>query len=210
MTDKTAETTARKPSANKNIKKLRAISMVCSLTRSWQQWVSDNEEKQSSEPSGWAPGCPEDPKDAIKEAAKNRLSLLSQASTNSQGDGEAPGESRIRTAQVIKTVTRDVQERSAGIEFLTNRICKDPVADELDKMLSKKGSPTRRRKCSSMVSELMHGWKEIEKEKMLVKQGNVDNELTEDEGNLELESNQENNQTTESSPVRIKRSAVLG
>lgn len=216
MSDKTAETTARKPSANKNIKKLRAISMVCSLTRSWQQWVSDNEEKQASEPSGWAPGCPEDPKDAVKEAAKNRLSqtsLLSQASTKSQGDGEAPGESRIRTAQVIKTVTRDVQERSAGIEFLTKRICKDPAMDELDKMLSKKGSPTRRRKCSNMVSELMQGWKEIEKEKLQVKEGNVDNEFTEDERDMELGTKQENNQTnehTESSSVRIKRSSVLG
>ncbi|XP_057211149.1 actin binding Rho activating protein b isoform X1 [Triplophysa rosa] len=207
-----AENITRKPSANKNIKKLRAISMVCSLTRSWQQWVSDNEEKQACEPSGWAPGCPEDPKDAIKEAAKNRLSHLSQDPTKSQGDGEAPGESLIRTAQVIKTVTRDVQERSAGIEFLTKRICKDPATDELDKMLSKKGSPTRRRMCSNMVSELMQGWKEIEKEKMQAKEGNVDNEFAE-ERDLQLGTNQENDQTnehTESSSIRIKRSTLLG
>lgn len=207
-----AETTARKPSANKNIKKLRAISMVCGLTRSWQQWVSDNEEKQASEPSGWAPGCPEDPNDAIKEAAKNRLSQKSQTPTKSEGDGEAPGESRIRTTQVIKTVTRDVQERSAGIEFLTKRICKDPATDELDKMLSKKGSPTRRRKCSNMVSELMQGWKEIEKEKTQDKES-ADNEFAEDERDQKLGTNQDNNETneqTESSSVRIKRSTVLG
>ncbi|XP_067282050.1 actin binding Rho activating protein b [Pseudorasbora parva] len=188
----------RKPSANKNIKKLRAISMVCSLTRSWQQWVRENEEKQSSEPSGWAPSYPEDPKDAKKDPAKIKC-LPSQAPTNVNQDDV---ESRIKTGHVLKTVTRDVQEKSAGIDFLTKRICKDPSKDELDKMLSKKGSPTRRRKCSNMVSELTRGWKEMEAEKKQTRESGEENE---DRGD-----NQEDNQTNENTTVTIKRSSVLG
>lgn len=190
----------RKPSTNKNIKKLRAISMVCGLTRSWQQWVSENEEKQSSEPSGWAPSYPEDPKDSRKVSVKIRPALPSQVPTNKDDV-----ESRIKTGQVLKTVTRDVQERSVGIDFLTKRICKDPDTDELDKMLSKKGSPTRRRKCSNMVSELTRSWKEVETEK---KQA----EDNEDRG-LELGTNwedAENNRTNENTAAAIKRSTVLG
>lgn len=208
MADKTAETTARKPSANKNIKKLRAISAVCNLARSWQKWVTDNEEKQASEPSGWAPGCPEDPKDAIKEAARKRLAqkaFLSQTHKNKSQDGEeATGESGIKTAQVMKTVTRDAQEKSTGIEFLTKRICKDTATDELDKMLNKKESPTRRRKCTNMVSELMKGWKDMEKEKETTKDECVDYEPSEEKRDLQLGINQEDNS------VRIKRPSVSG
>uniref|UniRef100_A0A8C1SIN5 Actin binding Rho activating protein b n=1 Tax=Cyprinus carpio TaxID=7962 RepID=A0A8C1SIN5_CYPCA len=71
----------------------------------------------------------------------------------------------IKTTQVVKTVTREVQEKSTCIDFLTKRICKDVATNELDKMLSQTGSPTRCTKCSKMVSELTRGWKEMEKEK---------------------------------------------
>lgn len=192
----------RKPSVNKNIRKLRAISMVCSLTRSWQQWVSENEDKQSSEPSGWAPG---DPKDS-GTIRPSRKSLPSQDLTNKNQDEV---KSRIKTGQVLKTVTRDVQEKSAGIDFLTRRICKDPDTDDLDKILSKKGSPTLRRKCSNMVSELTRGWKEMEEEKKPVEESGEDYEDT----GVQMGVNQEetgNNRTNESTAVTIKRSSVLG
>ncbi|XP_077052785.1 actin binding Rho activating protein b [Siphateles boraxobius] len=186
----------RKPSANKNIKKLRAISMVCGLTRSWQQWVSENEDKQASEPSGWAPG---DPKDSGK-IRPSQKSLPSQDLTNKNQDDV---ETRIKTGPVLRTVTRDVQERSVGIDFLTKRMSKDPVTDDLDKMLSKKGSPTLRRKCSSMVSELRRGWKDMEEEKK---------ESGEDTGEQIGVSQEENgnNRNNESTAVTIKRSSVLG
>lgn len=192
----------RKPSVNKNIRKLRAISMVCSLTRSWQQWVSENEDKQSSEPSGWAPG---DPKDS-GTIRPSRKSLPSQDLTNKNQDEV---KSRIKTGQVLKTVTRDVQEKSAGIDFLTRRICKDPDTDDLDKILSKKGSPTLRRKCSNMVSELTRGWKEMEEEKKPVEESGEDYEDT----GVQMGVNQEetgNNRINESTAVTIKRSSVLG
>ncbi|XP_077447446.1 actin binding Rho activating protein b [Stigmatopora argus] len=44
-----------KAAGNKNIKKLRAVSMVCGLAKSWQHWISENERKHASEPSGWSP-----------------------------------------------------------------------------------------------------------------------------------------------------------
>ncbi len=136
----------KKPSTNKNIKKLRAISMVCSLTQSWQQWVCENEEKQSSEPSGWAPSYPEDPKDAKKVVPKikpSQKSLSNQDSRNKKQDNvEAAEESRIKTAQVVKTVTREVQEKSAGIDFLTNRICKDPGQGWTGQDAEQERSPT--------------------------------------------------------------------
>ncbi|TRY93723.1 hypothetical protein DNTS_028757 [Danionella cerebrum] len=195
---------AKKPSQNKNIKKLRAVSMVCSLTRSWQQWVSENEDKQSSEPSGWAPTYPNDPKSPKKEVAKKKLAL------ETPHDGV---ESRIKTTQMVKTVTRDAQEKSTGIEFLTKRICADSSMDELDKMLSKKTSPTRRRKCSSMVSELTKGWKEMEMESKFHRNPeNVeDGEDREQRQRGDVPQEMENNQKENSeSTVTIKRSSVLG
>lgn len=174
----------------------------------------ENEEKQSSKPSGWAPSYPEDPKDAKKVVPKIKPSQKSLSNqdhrNNKQDDVEAAEESRIKTAQVVKTVTREVQEKSAGIYFLTNCICKDPAKDELDKMLSKKGSPTRRRKCSNMVSELTQSWKEMEKEKKQAQEGGEDNE----DRSVQLGTNQEDteyNRTNEytESAVTIKRSSVL-
>ncbi|KAK7125191.1 hypothetical protein R3I94_019283 [Phoxinus phoxinus] len=183
----------RKPSANKNIKKLRAISMVCGLTRSWQQWVSENEDKQSSEPSGWAPGDPGD-SGTIRPSQKP---LPSQELTNKNQDDV---ESRIKTGQVLKSVTRDVLERSVGIDLLTKRISKDPVTDPL----SRNGSPTRRRKCSN-VSELTRGWKEMEAETTPVQESREDEE---DTGVNQEETG--NNRTKDSTAVTIKRSSVLG
>uniref|UniRef100_A0A671KXB9 Actin binding Rho activating protein b n=1 Tax=Sinocyclocheilus anshuiensis TaxID=1608454 RepID=A0A671KXB9_9TELE len=164
----------KKPSTNKNIKKLKSCS--------WQQWVRENVEKQSSEPSGWAPSSQRTPKKMKKKKIAPRIkpsqkSLSNQDPRNkNQDDVEAAGKSCIKTTQVVKTVTREVQEKSAGIDFLTKRICKDVATDELDKMLSKKGSPTRRMKCSNMVSELTRGWKEMEKEKKQAQEGSGDNE----------------------------------
>ncbi|KAG1971970.1 Costars domain-containing protein [Pimephales promelas] len=173
--------------------------MVCSLTRSWQQWVSENEDKQASEPSGWAPG---DPKDSGNIRPSQKSPPRQDLTNKNQDDVE----SRIKTGQVLKTVTRDVQERSAGIDFLTKRICKDPVTDDLDKMLSQKGSPTRRRKCSNMVSELTRGWKEMEEQKTPVQEDHEDT-------GVQMGVNQEetgNNRTSEGTVVTIKRSSVLG
>lgn len=192
MTDKQAALTQqRKSSTNKNIKKLRTISMVCSLTSSWQQWAADNEKKQASEPSGWTPaslGGPteepikkwfpkKDPPTQSHPAGGSRTQPSSgDAQTSLTPQGESPDEARtevhstepsigpaIKVKHVAKMVTSGVQEKSA-ISFLTEKIKRDslPSEDEIDRILKKKSSPTRRRKCSNMVSSLTKSWKQVE------------------------------------------------
>lgn len=189
----------RNPSTSKNIKKIRTVSMVCSLTSSWQQWAQDNEKKQASEPTGWSPsslgGPTEEPQRTwVPKKLPPTQSQLTQVSHNNvTGPGEAkvtstppkesrdaskssaepPAASRIKTKQVMKTVTSGVQEKSAGISLLTEKIKKEslPSDEEIDKLLKKKSSPTRRRKCSNMVSSLTKSWKQVENEQKLGKDG---------------------------------------
>lgn len=183
MSDKQCiQASQRKPSTNKNIKKLRAISMVCSLTSSWQQWVTENETKQASEPSGWAPSTPGTATEEPKTWAPKKPSTSQSDKTNSEGvqkrpaphkkteevttSTEPPVESLIKTKQVVKTVTSSVQEKSAGIGLLTEKIKREVLqsGEEIDRLLKKKSSPTRRRKCSNMVSSLTKSWKQVENE----------------------------------------------
>lgn len=179
----------RKPSTNKNIKKLRTISMVCSLANSWQQWVAENESKQASEPSGWAPasslGGPEEPEKKwvpkkplpVQTQQTEAPTAQRQTSTSKTDEvktsDEPPVVSCIKTKQVVKTVTSSVQEKSAGVGLLTEKIKRErlPSDEEIDRMLKKKNSPTRRRKCSNMVSSLTKSWKQVENEQKLVKEG---------------------------------------
>ncbi|XP_041740743.2 actin-binding Rho-activating protein [Coregonus clupeaformis] len=199
----TAQAGQRKPSTNKNIKKLRTICMV-----SRKNWVSEIEDKQAKEPVGWAPDalrelwdeppktpstmklgtwekkvCPsQDPTAGTNiPAAQNNSSAAQQESqgscppSQSEGKRKTPlvplGESRIKTKQVVKTVTSGIQERSVGITYLTERICKEaPLpGEEIDRMLSKRGSPTHLRKCSKVL-ERTRSWKE-EKERNVPSEG---------------------------------------
>lgn len=182
MTDKQAGgAQQRKPSTNKNIKKLRAISMVCSLTGSWQQWAADNEKKQASEPSGWTPSCLGGP---TGEGRKQWFPKKKPPTQPQQADGsrthigagealtpvtpkrdEPPAGAAIGVKHVEKTVTSRVREKSLSISLLTEKIKRDnlPSEDEIDRILKKKSSPTRRRKCSKMVSSLTKSWKQVEK-----------------------------------------------
>ncbi|XP_012725853.2 actin binding Rho activating protein b [Fundulus heteroclitus] len=190
---KADETVERKPSSNKNIRKLRAASMVCSLTSSWQQWVTENEKKQASEPSGWAPssleGQPEEPKKnwAPKKPLSTQTHLKPESNaetqiSSSQGSPingsvqtseEAPQPSPIRTKQVVKTVSSSVQEKSAGVGLLAEKMKREslPSNEEIDRLLKKKSSPTRRRKCSNMVSSLTKSWKQVENQRKLGEEG---------------------------------------
>lgn len=182
MTDKQAGgTQQRKPSTNRNIRKLRAISMVCGLTSSWQQWAADNEKKQASEPSGWTPSSLGGPTEEGRKQwfPKTKPPTQPQPADGSRthtGAGEAltpgtpqkdepPTGAAIRVKNVEKTVTSSVREKSLSISLLTEKIKRDnlPSEDEIDRILKKKSSPTRRRKCSNMVSSLTKSWKQVEK-----------------------------------------------
>ncbi|XP_053105426.1 actin-binding Rho-activating protein isoform X2 [Hemicordylus capensis] len=89
--------------------------------------------------------------------------------------GEALQKLNIRSKEVTKTVVSKLYERSSGISLLSDKYEKDNgCAAEMDKsnedsrnidrLLSGRMSPTRRRKCSNLVSELTRGWKQIEEE----------------------------------------------
>lgn len=203
MSDKVAGQAHQRKSTNKNIKKLRTISMVCNLTSSWQQWATENERKQASEPSGWAPsslGGPTEPPKRTwvpkkncpthtqpKDASKNHLNASGDAQkslpphpetqdgskTEVDTSAEPPVGSPIKVKQVVKTVTSGVQEKSAGIDFLTEKIKREclPSAGEIDQILKKKSSPTRRRKCSNTVSSLTKSWKQVESQLKLGEEG---------------------------------------
>lgn len=188
MTDKqTGLTQQQKPSTNKNIRKLRTISMVCGLASSWQQWAADNEKKQTSEPSGWTPaslgGPTEEPRKKwvpkknpptqVYPTDGSRPHISSgDASLSSQKSPETVVQQRaepsigaaIKVKQVMKTVTSGVQEKGASINLLAEKIKREslPSEDEIDRILKKKSSPTRRRKCSNMVSSLTKSWKQVE------------------------------------------------
>ncbi|XP_070841552.1 actin binding Rho activating protein b [Chaetodon trifascialis] len=253
MSEKQAsQASQRKPSTNKNIKKLRTISMVCSLTSSWQQWVTDNETKQASEPSGWAPsslgGPAQEPKrtwvpkklpptqtqptDASQShvissgEAQKTLPPHKETDDASKTSAEPPFASPIKVKQVVKTVTSGVQEKGAGIGLLTEKIKREPLPsdEEIDRLLKKKSSPTRRRKCSNMVSSLTKSWKQVEKEQKHGKDGGGPGEgVHKDDSEAERErrdaediqrqsslkdAEQRDSEGDSESAVKIKRSTV--
>uniref|UniRef100_A0A3P9M2W4 Actin-binding Rho-activating protein n=1 Tax=Oryzias latipes TaxID=8090 RepID=A0A3P9M2W4_ORYLA len=173
----------RKPSSSKNIRKLRAAGVVCSLTSSWQQWVSDNEKKQAGEPSGWAPPLLEEQaakpktwfprKPPSTQTQKTSESLVAQTQNpqGSSNSGEVKNSSQpcVKTKQAVKTAS--LQEKGASIGPLTETMKMEslPSGEEIDKLLRRKSSPTRRRKCSNTVSSLTKGWKQMESEQRLSK-----------------------------------------
>lgn len=204
MSDKQAgQASQRKASNNKNLKKLRAISMVCSLTSNWQKWVTDNEKKQASEPTGWFPSTLGGPTQEPKKTWVPRKSPqaptsqtgISEVRVVSPGDAAKPSAphkeiqdapksevktsaepavgSPIKVKPVVKTVTSGAQEKGAGISLLTEKIKKEslPSDEDIDRLLKKKSSPTRQRKCSNMVSSLTKSWKQVEKEHKPAKVG---------------------------------------
>ncbi|XP_054841427.1 actin-binding Rho-activating protein isoform X2 [Eublepharis macularius] len=180
--------------AKRAIKKIRTASLVISLARGWQQWATDHCTKQAEEPSGWVPNeekplsipsegriCPKPPTFVKKDQAKHEVKFPSEGEAPKENEGQSPSESEealqklhIRSKEVTKTVVNKIYERGSGVNFLSNKYEKDhecPETDKdtedlrnIDKLLSSKTSPTRRRKCSNLVSELTKGWKQIEHE----------------------------------------------
>lgn len=57
--------------------------------------------------------------------------------------------------------------------------------DDIDRILHSRGSPTRRRKCSNLVSELTRGWKEMEQDEPKWRSDSVDTEDSGYEGETE-------------------------
>lgn len=228
--------------AKRAIKKIRTASLVISLARGWQQWATDHSSKQAEEPTGWVPSeekplsipskeriPPKQPTFIKKDQAKDEVMVPLEGKAPKENEGENPSESEealqklnIRSKEVTKTVVSKIYERGSGINYLSNKYEKDNGCLEtdkstedlrnIDKLLSGKVSPTRRRKCSNLVSELTKGWKQIEREdkasEMDLCHCRSDSLDTEDSGfggdSEDRLDPEESSQETESS-IRIKR-----
>uniref|UniRef100_A0A674DD92 Actin binding Rho activating protein b n=1 Tax=Salmo trutta TaxID=8032 RepID=A0A674DD92_SALTR len=154
-----------------NHRKLLPICMVSNLTRSWQKWVSEIKDKLAKEPISLAPHplrelWDEPPKTpSITKLGTWQKKVCPCQDPTADPSSASIRESRIKTKQVVKTVTSGVQERSVGTTFLTEIICMEAPSpgEEIDRTLSKRGSLALHRKCSK-VSKLTLSWKQ-EKER---------------------------------------------
>lgn len=219
--------------AKRAIKKIRTASLVISLARGWQQWATDHNTKQAQEPSGWVPNEEKPPsipskeifpkKDLAKDEAQfpSELQVLKQnGEPNPDESNEALQKLNIRSKQVTKTVVSKIYERGSGVSLLSDKYEKDNESTDMDKkgssdidqLLRGKMSPTRRRKCSNLVSELTKGWKQIEQEdktQELERQNYHSDSLdTEDsgyEGDMEDKLDADNSSQEIPSTIRIKR-----
>lgn len=225
------------------VHKIRMASMVFSLARGWQQWVSDHHVKQAQEPSGWVPPTedssaqpveersfekwPMPPvkkdqgKDDAKSSAKGSVTIR-EAEKNSRESDEALKKFSIKSKEVTKTVVSKAYERGGDVSLLSERYENSNSSSEMtklkeessaiDKILSGKLSPTIRRKCSNMVSELTKGWKQVEQDdrqgakKELLLKCHDDSLDAEDSGYGEAEDKLEpEDSDREVMAVRIKR-----
>ncbi|XP_051465234.1 actin-binding Rho-activating protein [Apus apus] len=112
-------------------------------------------------------------KDDKKSSAKESLTVR-DAEKNSRESDEALKKFSIKSKEVTKTVVSKAYERGGDVSLLSERYEKNNSNSEMtklkeessavDKILGGKLSPTMRRKCSNMVSELTKGWKQVEQE----------------------------------------------
>ncbi|XP_077405345.1 actin binding Rho activating protein b [Vanacampus margaritifer] len=186
------QTDHRKLSANKNIKKLRAISKVCGLAKSWQQWISENEKKQAAEPCGWSPWQSNSTEEAIPSQKTEDSPCYEVASKNVSDPPHLPERTAIEDANnskvprisssikmklVMKTATSGPQDRSAGVKRLTKSSEKGGSGEDADGLFETKGSPTRQRKCSDVVLSLTQNWMQVENDEMPGKEDSPEEQI---------------------------------
>ncbi|KAM9776795.1 actin binding Rho activating protein b [Syngnathus typhle] len=202
-----------KASSKKNIKKLRAISTVCGLAKSWQQWISENEKKQAAEPSGW---CPTQG-DSAEESQKtwtDKKSISSQKTEDvlshvvaSKGLSDPPDlpedrtqiennsevamiTSSMKMTLVKMNVTDGHQNRSLGVKLLTKRSEKGGSGEDAEKFLETKSSSTFHTKSSDVVLPLVPTEIQVENEQEPAKEDDLKQEQNldpkEDSGLSEL------------------------
>ncbi|NXL84944.1 ABRA protein, partial [Alectura lathami] len=112
-------------------------------------------------------------KDHEKSSAKESV-IIRDAEKKSRESDEALKKFNIKSKEVTKTVVSKAYERGGDVSLLSNRyennngssemISLKEESNAIDKILSGKLSPTIRRKCSNMVTELTKGWKQMEEE----------------------------------------------
>ncbi|XP_075050679.1 actin-binding Rho-activating protein [Mixophyes fleayi] len=167
------ETTTMKP-VQRAIRKIKTATLVSSLTKGWQQWASEHTIKQAQEPSGWVPNTDGDVTENLQSSVEVKIKpqVVLEPRKEVTCSSEDVEETQIKTKSVAKSFSSKAQERGMDIGSLTEKYEKDPGTqiqskyDELmvDKLLQGHVSPTRRRKCSNLVSQLTKGWKQMEQD----------------------------------------------
>lgn len=206
--------------AKRALRKVRTATLVINLARGWQQWANENSIRQAQEPSGWQPGTTQDTSQAPKPVIYPTPHQKAQSTPKSPsktpqglGDGQsaegATEVSHIKRREVTKTIVSKAYERGGDVSHLSHRYEKDgdmPGAgqqeDDIDKILHSHGSPTRRRKCGNLVSELTKGWKEMERDEPKWRSDSLDTEDSGYGGETEERPEQDGEQVI---ATRIKR-----
>ncbi|KAM8967374.1 actin-binding Rho-activating protein isoform 2-T2 [Pelodytes ibericus] len=177
--------------AKRAIKKIKTAALVSSLTKGWQQWASEHSTKQAHEPAGWVPYLDNDTEENLEpkktEIKVKPLILLEPRKEGSHGSTKVDdGETHIKTKGVTKTISSKAQEKGMDIGALTERYEKDPSSQVqstyngmVDRLLQGSVSPTRRRKCSNLVSQLRKSWKQMEDGEESVLCPNLDQNVSE-------------------------------
>ncbi|KAG8524053.1 Actin-binding Rho-activating protein [Galemys pyrenaicus] len=202
------------------LQKVRKATLVISLARGWQQWANENNTRQTQEPAGWLPGGTQDPPQTPKPVThstpdQKAQSVLTPASQEPEGcrDGQNAEDitevPHIKRKEVTKTVVSKSYEREGDVSNLRHRYEKDSgkpdpeqSENDIDRLLHSRGSPTRRRKCANLVSELTKGWKEMEHDEPNWRSDSIDTEDSGYGGETEERPEQDGEQVT---TARIKR-----
>ncbi|KAM9308790.1 actin-binding Rho-activating protein [Gastrophryne carolinensis] len=153
--------------AQRAVRKIKTAALVSSLTRGWQQWAAEHSTKQAQEPSGWSPGTEDEETKTHKTTLQVKLKPTVVTEAKNEATLEECEETHIKTKLVTKSFLSKAQEKGMDISSLAEKYEKEPqknVDFMVDKLLQSNVSPTRRRKCSNLVSELTKGWKQIEQD----------------------------------------------
>lgn len=198
--------------AKSALRKVRTATLVINLARGWQQWANENSTRQAQEPAGWLPGATQDLPHTSKEPSPHQ-----HASKPAKPDGDGEGQrseeatevSHIKRKEVTRTVVSKAYERGGDVNYLSHRYENDGGVSEavqpdndIDRILLSHDSPTRRRKCTNLVSELTKGWKVMEQEEPKWKSDSVDTEDSGYGGDMEERPEQDAGQVA---AARIKR-----
>ncbi|KGL80469.1 Actin-binding Rho-activating protein, partial [Tinamus guttatus] len=118
-------------------------------------------------------------RDDETSSAKESVTIGEDEKKSRESD-EALKKLNIKCKEVSKTVVSKAYERGGDISLLSDRYEHDNSSSEMiklkeeasaiDKVLSGKLSPTLRRKCSNLVSDLSKSWKVMEQEDKVPKQ----------------------------------------
>ncbi|NXI49363.1 ABRA protein, partial [Chloroceryle aenea] len=160
-------------------------------------------------------------KDNGKSSAKES-EAVTDSEKNARESDETLRKFSIKSKEVTKTVVSKAYERGGDVSLLSERYENNNSSSEMtklkeessaiDKILNGKVSPTIRRKCSNMVSELTKGWKQMEQEEKggakqeLLLKSHDDSVDTEDSGYGEAEDKlEQEDRDREVTAMRIKR-----